>query len=241
VLATGVFWEAGRIAREHGFAAVDGVLFDLGVSSLQLDDPTRGFSFRADGPLDMRMGPDAPETAAEIVNTRSEEELRRILRQYGEEPRARAIARALVAARPISTTGQLVDVVEQAVGRGRERHIHPATLTFQALRIVVNQELDHLELALSEAHDLLHAADARLVVIAFHSLEDRVVKRYLRREATECLCPPRLPACVCGHHASLRLLSRKAVRPTAEEAAANPRARSARLRAAATVATRRAA
>lgn len=238
VLVRGVFWELDAIGRAHGFTGVDGVLFDLGVSSMQLDAPGRGFSFQRDEPLDMRMGPDAPRSAAELVNETEEGALADIIRRYGEEPRARAIARAVVAARPVETTGQLVDAVEQAVGRRRERHIHPATLTFQALRIAVNQELDHLELALSEARGLLHDADARLVVIAFHSLEDRIVKGYLRRESTDCLCPPRTPMCVCGHRASLRLLHRGARKASDSEQARNPRSRSARLRSAATIADR---
>ena len=230
VLVHGHSGQLQQLCSAAGFDSVDGVLFDLGVSSLQLDAPDRGFSFQSDGPLDMRMDRGQELSAAEIVNTYEEEALAQLIRRYGEERRARAIARALVARRPIDTTGELVSAVEQAVGRGRERQIHPATLTFQALRIAVNQELDLLEDALSQAHGLLAGAGARLVVIAFHSLEDRIVKRYLRRESTDCICPPRTPACVCGHQATLRLVHRRVRKPSTAELSANPRVRSARLR-----------
>jgi len=241
VLAHGAFAEIEEIAATHGFQAVDGVLLDIGVSSLQLDAPGRGFSFQRDEALDMRMDQTRPGTAADLVNTLGEAELADLLRRFGEEPRSRAIARSIVHHRPIETTGQLVNTIEQAVGRGRERQIHPATLTFQALRIAVNQELSQLETALSSAHGLLAGVDARLVVIAFHSLEDRMVKHYFRRESTECLCPPRTPACVCGHRATLRVIHKRAISPTDQELAHNPRARSARLRAAALTVERQAA
>lgn len=241
VLAHGSFAELTAIAAAQGFESVDGVLLDLGVSSLQLDAAGRGFSFQRDEPLDMRMDQTQPGTAADLINTIEEADLASLLRQYGEEPRARAIAREIVRHRPIDTTGQLVNAIEQAVGRGRERQIHPATLTFQALRIAVNQELSQLETVLSSAHGLLAGVDARLVVIAFHSLEDRLVKHYFRRESTDCLCPPRTPACICGHRASLRVIHKRAIFPTDQELAHNPRARSARLRAAATIAERQAA
>ncbi len=237
VLVEGDFADLEVLAREAGFENVDGILLDLGVSSLQLDAPGRGFSFQRDEPLDMRMAPSSPETAADIVNTYGEEELASIIREYGEERRARAIARAIVARRPIHTTRQLVDAIEQAVGRGRERQIHPATLTFQALRIAVNRELDSLVAALPQAHGLLDRAGARLVVISFHSLEDREVKNYLRRESTDCICPPRTPICICGHVATLRLVGRLR-RPSDAEVAANPRARSARMRVAETIEAR---
>ena len=241
VLAHGSFRELTAIAAAHGFDSVDGVLLDLGVSSLQLDAAGRGFSFQRDEPLDMRMDQTQPGTAADLINAIEEAELASLLRQYGEEPRARAIAREIVRHRPIDTTGQLVNAIEQAVGRGRERQIHPATLTFQALRIAVNQELSQLEAVLSSAHGLLAGVDARLVVIAFHSLEDRLVKHYFRRESTDCLCPPRTPACVCGHRATLRVIHKRAIFPTDQELAHNLRARSARLRAAATISERQAA
>lgn len=232
VLAHGNFRDLGEHARKAGFGAVDGVLMDLGVSSMQLDTPERGFSFQGDQALDMRMDPTSELTAAEIVNTWDEEEIANVIYRYGEERRSRAIARAIVARRPLRGTRELVNAIEQAVGRGRERQIHPATLTFQALRIAVNQELDSLEEALPQAHGLLDGAGARLAVIAFHSLEDRIVKDYLRLESTDCVCPPRTPQCVCGHVATLRLVTRRAMRPSPAEVAANPRARSARLRAA---------
>ena len=230
VLVQGHHSEIAEIAREHGFEQVSGVLFDLGVSSLQLDAPGRGFSFQRDEPLDMRMDPNGELTAEDIVNEYEEAELADLIHQYGEERRARSIARAIVARRPLHTTGDLVRAVEQAVGRGRERHHHPATLTFQALRIVVNQEMDFLADTLSAACSLLGGAGARIAVLAFHSLEDRVAKQHFRRESSECVCPPRTPICICGHVATLRLVTRRVRKPGADEVARNPRARSARLR-----------
>lgn len=225
----GNFADMGRLARERGFMPVDGVLMDLGASSPQLDDPARGFSFQQSGPLDMRMGKDSELTAADIVNSWPEEEIRRVLWEYGEERYARRIARAICETRPIADTGALADLVVRVVGR-RDR-IHPATRTFQALRIAVNDELGALERALPQALDLL-AVGGRLAVIAFHSLEDRIVKQFLRREASDCICPPRLPACVCGHHARVRILTKKPISASPEEVARNPRSRSAKLRAA---------
>ncbi|MSQ42313.1 MAG: 16S rRNA (cytosine(1402)-N(4))-methyltransferase RsmH [Dehalococcoidia bacterium] len=230
VLAQGNYSQIAALCHSHDFVPVDGVLFDLGVSSLQLDTPGRGFSFQRDEALDMRMDRASGPSAAELVNSASEHELARLIREYGEEWRSRAIARAIVARRPLATTGDLVSAVEQAVGRDRGRRIHPATLTFQALRIAVNQELSHLVVALPAACGLLAGAGARVVVIAFHSLEDRVVKEYFRRESTDCLCPPSAPVCVCGHRASLRLVTRRVRKPSEEERARNPRARSARMR-----------
>ncbi len=224
------FDRLAEVARAQGFVPVDGVLFDLGLSSLQLADPARGFSFSADGPLDMRFDPDSGgETAADLVNRLPEAELAALLRRYGEEPQARRIAEAIVAARPLHTTRELAAVVEQAVGGRRGRRIHPATRTFQALRIAVNDELATIERALPQAVEIL-APGGRLVVIAFHSLEDRLVKRFMRRESRDCICPPETPVCVCGHRATLRMVTRKPLRPSAEEVVANPRARSARLR-----------
>ncbi|MEZ4503219.1 MAG: 16S rRNA (cytosine(1402)-N(4))-methyltransferase RsmH [Dehalococcoidia bacterium] len=230
VLVHGDFGDLERVATEAGFHDVDGVLLDLGVSSMQLDAPGRGFAFQRDEPLDMRMDTSRGETASELVNRLGERELADVIYRYGEERRSRAIARAIVARRPIETTGALVSAIEQAVGRGRERQIHPATLTFQALRIAVNQEMDHLERGLPQAHGLLDGAGARLVVIAFHSLEDRIVKDYFRLESTDCICPPRTPVCVCGHVATLRVVTKRVRRPSAAEIARNPRARSARMR-----------
>ena len=222
--------ELAEIAAEHGFERVDGVLFDLGVSSLQLEAPGRGFSFQRDEPLDMRMDQDAELSAAVIVNEYEEGALAELLRRFGEQPRSRAVARAIVAARPLHTTGELASAVARVAGRGRERRINPATLTFQALRIAVNRELDFLVDTLSAACGLLGGAGARLVVISFHSLEDRIVKDFIRQESRDCICPPRSPGCVCGHRASLRLISKRVRKPSAAELARNPRARSARLR-----------
>jgi 16S rRNA (cytosine1402-N4)-methyltransferase len=228
-LVQGNFRDVGVIAAREGFVPAAGVLFDLGVSSLQLGPRGRGFAFRWDQPLDMRMDPGLPASAADIVNSYTEQELADLIYRYGEERRSRAIARAIVRARPIATTMQLARVVEQAVG-GAGSRIHPATRTFQALRIAVNRELDALAAALGAAHDLLDAPGGRLAVISYHSLEDRIVKEFIRRESRDCICPPGLPACVCGHRATLRPVTRGAVIPSPAEVAANPRARSARLR-----------
>jgi len=233
------FRELAAVAEREGFGAVDGILMDLGISSMQIGTAERGFAFGLDGPLDMRMDPSSGgETAADIVNTWDEAALVELIRTYGEEPMARRIARTLVAARPLRTTWELARAVEQAVGGARGRtQLHPATKVFLALRIRVNGELDSLDAVLPQAHSLLgfgngRAHGGRLVVISFHSLEDRIVKQYLRREAAGCLCPPSLPVCRCGHKATLRDLTRHAVRPGDDEVASNPRARSALLRAA---------
>jgi 16S rRNA (cytosine1402-N4)-methyltransferase len=229
VLRHGSFASLKELAGD--LAPADGVLMDLGLSSLQLADPERGFSFSHEGPLDMRFDPTAPgPKAADLVNDLSVKELAGVLYRYGEERQARRIARAIVAARPLHTTTALAEVVAEAT-RGRRGRIHPATRTFQALRIAVNDELGALRSALSQAVDLL-APGGRLVVISFHSLEDRIVKRYLRRESRDCVCPPEIPVCVCDHQARLEVLTSKPVPPDAEEVEANPRARSARLRAA---------
>jgi 16S rRNA (cytosine1402-N4)-methyltransferase len=225
----GSFSDVGDLCRDRGFAPVDGVLFDLGLSSLQLEDESRGFSFQREGPLDMRFSPRQELTAAEIVNTYEEEALADLLWRYGEERQSRRITRRLVEERPFHTTTQLAKAVEQAVGRRARGVIHPATRTFQALRITVNQELLRLEDALVQAHGLL-GFGSRLVVISYHSLEDRIVKNFLRREARDCVCPPGTPVCICGHRASLRLVAHSVVRPSAAEVATNPRSRSARLR-----------
>jgi 16S rRNA (cytosine1402-N4)-methyltransferase len=211
----------------EGFEQVDGILMDLGLSSRQLADAQRGFSFSQEGPLDMRLDPTTGPTAADLVNSLNESELARILWEYGEERHARRIARRIVASRPIGSSGQLADLVARTVGR-REK-IHPATRTFQALRIAVNQELTALDEALPQARDLLRPG-GRLAVIAFHSLEDRLVKRFYRRESSDCVCPPEAPFCVCEHEATLRLVTRKPIRPTESEIEQNPRSRSARLR-----------
>jgi len=228
-LVEGDFAELGRICRERGFAPVHGVLLDIGLSSLQVDRAERGFSFLREGPLDMRFSPRQPLTAAQIVNEYREDELADIIYRFGEEPRSRRIARRIVERRPLRTTTELAKVVEEAVGGRARRQSHPATRTFQALRIAVNQELLSLDAALPQAYGLLGDL-GRLAVLSYHSLEDRLVKEFVRRESRDCICPPRQPACTCGHKAGLRPVSRGAVRPSPDEVAANPRSRSARLR-----------
>lgn len=213
--------------------SLDGMIIDLGVSSMQLDRQERGFSFLQDGPLDMRFSPEQPVSAADIVNTWSEEDLADILWKYGEERKSRQIAAMICAERtnePILTTGQLSETVVQAVGRGHEK-IHPATRTFQAIRIAVNEELKAVETVLPEALKALKSG-GRLLVISFHSLEDRIVKNYFRTESRDCLCPPEQPVCLCGHRAILKELTRHPVTADEAEIAENPRARSAKLRAA---------
>jgi 16S rRNA (cytosine1402-N4)-methyltransferase len=214
-----------------GIARVAGVLADLGVSSLQLDRPERGFSFMKDGPLDMRMGAEGP-TAADLVATASREELTRIFREWGEERMAGPIARRVVEARetaPIRTTGELRRIVLRALGPRRERHKDPATRVFQALRIATNRELVELERFLDDAIERL-ALGARLTVLSYHSLEDRIVKRVFQRHTAGCTCPPSFPVCVCSRRRVMALVTKKPVRPSLAELSANPRARSARLR-----------
>lgn len=207
------------------------VLFDLGVSSRQLDVPLRGFSYRHEGPLDMRMGPDAPLTASEVVNQWAEEELADVIRRYGEEPLARRIARVIVAARPIESTVALSTVIAEAMPAARRRAGHPARRTFQAIRIAVNEELGALRQGIDQAIRLVRPG-GRVVAIAYHSLDDRIVKQRFARGAKGCTCPPDLPVCGCGNTAELRLLTRRPIRPGESEVAANPRSRSAVLRAA---------
>ncbi|MGC9335744.1 MAG: 16S rRNA (cytosine(1402)-N(4))-methyltransferase RsmH [Anaerolineae bacterium] len=226
-LGVGNFRHLSIVAARQGLTQVDGILMDLGLSSRQLADAERGFSFSQEGPLDMRMDPSSGPTAAELVNSLGETELAEILWKYGEERYSRRIARAIVARRPVTTTGHLADLVAQTIGH-REK-IHPATRTFQALRIAVNDELTALAEALPQARDLLRPG-GRLAVIAFHSLEDRLVKRFYQRESRDCVCPPEAPFCVCGHQATLEVITRKPIRPSDAEVAENPRSRSARLR-----------
>jgi len=216
----------GQLA-ELGWDSVDGILLDLGASSMQFDTPERGFSFLADGPLDMRFDPSNPLTAAEIVNKWPEQELADLLFRYGEESSARRIARAIVAARPVGGTRQLAAVIERVQPR-RGPH-HPATLSFQALRIAVNGELESVEKILPLAVQAL-GPGGRLAVISFHSLEDRLVKEYFRRESKDCICPPRQPICTCGHKASIKEITRRPITPTEAEINQNSRARSAKLR-----------
>ncbi len=218
------------ICYKYDFLPVNGILFDLGLSSLQLEDSRRGFSFQSDAPLDMRLSPSQKLTAADIVNSYSEVELAHLILTYGEEIHGRRIAYQIVHARPLKTTFELVRAIERAVGSRRSR-IHPATKTFQALRIAVNQELENMELVLKQAMGLL-GFSGRLVVISYHSLEDRIVKQFIQREARDCICPPNMPTCVCEHKASLSLINKKVITPSPVEIQANPRSRSARLRAA---------
>lgn len=253
VLVHGNFAELARLAREAGFVSVQGILLDLGFSSDQMESAERGFSFSAEGPLDMRLDQSQALSAADLVNTLGEQELADIFWRYGEEKRSRQIARRIVREREknaIRTTAQLAKLAAAGVPY-KYGAIHPATRVFQALRIAVNRELEQLEAALPQVLDVLTASAqreseregeggsggeeqraGRMVIISFHSLEDRLVKEFMRREARDCICPPGTPVCVCGHKARLRILTRKPVQPTAEEVLANPRARSARLRAA---------
>ena len=220
-------------ASAAGFDAVDGILFDLGLSSLQLDSSERGFAFRTEAPLDMRFDPTADiPTAADLVNTLEETELADVLFTYGDEPASRRIARAIVyqrAVTPIVSTTTLAELITQAAPSPRGHKIHPATRSFQALRIVVNDELGALERTLPVAIEHLRAG-GRLAVISFHSLEDRIVKQIFRREATDCLCPPHQLICTCRHVASIRLVTRKPIEAAGTEVAENPRSRSAKLR-----------
>lgn len=218
------------ICYKYDFYPVHGIFFDLGLSSLQLNGNGRGFSFQHEAALDMRFNPAQEITAADIVNSYSEAELADLIRTYGEEGRSRRIARSIVHQRPVKTTLQLAKVVEQAAG-GRRGRIHPATKTFQALRIAVNRELENLESALRQAVSLL-GFGGRVVIISYHSLEDRLVKQFMQRESKDCICPPDTPTCVCGHTASLKLVNRRVRTPAQEEVECNPRSRSAKLRAA---------
>ena len=216
------------ISRRYHFHPVDGILFDLGVSSLQLDTAERGFSFHLDAPLNMRFDPGQGLTAADIVNRFSEQELAKLIERYGEERHSRRIARQIVQNRPIATTVELARLVEQVLG-GKRAKIHPATRTFMALRIAVNSELQNLELALKQTLNLLRPG-GRLTVISYHSLEDRIVKQFMRYAASSCLCPPGTVICRCGHVPTLKLISRKVIKPTSLGIESNPRSRSAKLR-----------
>ncbi|RPI87107.1 MAG: 16S rRNA (cytosine(1402)-N(4))-methyltransferase RsmH [Chloroflexi bacterium] len=211
-----------------GWNAVDGILLDLGLSSMQLDTPERGFSFQADAPLDMRFDPAAPVTAADLVNDLPENELADLLYRYGEERKSRQIAREIVRSRPVATTRQLTQIVARAVGRKASK-IDPSTRTFQALRIAVNRELEAVEDVLPKAVQVLKPG-GRLAVISFHSLEDRIVKKFFRKESQDCICPPRQPVCTCGHKATLAEQNRQPITPSEAEVKENPRSRSAKLR-----------
>ena len=228
------FADLAEVARDVGAAPLDGVILDLGLSSFQLDTAERGFAFRFDGPLDMRFDPSRGRPAVDLVNDLAPRELADLLFRYGEEPRARRIAEAIARERaraPIASTARLAETVSAALGGRRGQAIHPATRTFQALRIATNDELAVLERALAGAVDVL-TPGGRLVTIAFHSLEDRIVKRFVERESAECVCPPEVPVCVCDQRPRLARLTRRAVRASPAEIEGNPRSRSAVLRAA---------
>ena len=236
VLRQANFRELADVAPAAGFGAVDGALFDLGLSSFQLADRERGFGFRTGGPLDMRFDTSRGVPASELLASLDTAELTALFRHYGEEPKAPRIARAIVDARrvaPIATAEELAALVERVLPPNprQPRRTHPATRVFQALRIAVNEELDALQAGLAAALDLLRPG-GRLVVLSYHSLEDRIVKRFFQAERRGCICPPELPVCVCGRNPRLRLVTSPSLTPTDAEIARNPRARSARLRAA---------
>jgi 16S rRNA (cytosine1402-N4)-methyltransferase len=223
--------EMAGLAPEYGFGIVDGILLDLGLSSRQLEDAERGFSFMEDGPLDMRFDTTGGRSAADLLNTLPEAALAEIFWQYGEVRQNRKFARAIVRNRPLKTTGQLADLILQESG-GRRGRIHPATQVFQALRIAVNDELGMLESGLEAAVKLLKPG-GRLAVISFHSLEDRLVKNFIRDQSRDCICPPQQPFCTCDVEPTLKAVTRKVVRPSEQEIARNPRSRSAKMRVAA--------
>ncbi len=226
------FSELASVLERLGVAQVRGVLLDLGVSSPQLDEPHRGFSFRVPGPLDMRMDPLRDLSADTVVNGYAEPELRRVIHRYGEERFAGRIARAIVRARPVSDTAELAEIVREAIpAPTRRTGPHPARRTFQAIRIEVNDELGSLQKGLPAAVDALEPG-GRVVVLAYHSLEDRIVKRFFVDQASGCVCPPSFPVCTCGAEAKLRILTRRPATPSAQEIEANPRASAAKLRAA---------
>ena len=229
ICAQGNYADMVTLAQAYGLAQIDGLLMDLGFSARQVQQPGYGFSFRSDEPLDMRFDPASASSAEHIVNTFSEKDLAQLIFQYGQEPRSRAVARNLVRSRPIHSTGRLAEVVTAAVGPQRGRRLHPATRTFQALRIAVNDELGNLESGLSAALRLL-SPGATLAVISYHSLEDRIVKNFMARERAGCICPPAIPECRCGRRPTLTQTYRRIIRPSQQEVASNPRSRSARMR-----------
>jgi 16S rRNA (cytosine1402-N4)-methyltransferase len=225
------FDQLSRMAQVHHIPPANGILLDLGLSSMHLDQPERGFSFQADGPLDMRMDQGAASTAADLVNQLPEAELANLIYRYGEERHSRRIARAIVKARPLHRTIDLAQVVARVSGSGRsdKSKLHPATRTFQALRIAVNDELGALERVLPQAIAWLKPG-GRLAVISFHSLEDRLVKQYFKQESRDCICPPEQPSCTCRHKAIVDIITKRPITPSLTEASENPRARSAKLR-----------
>ena len=219
---------APEILHQLGWLPAHGILLDLGVSSMQVDQPERGFSFKDQGPLNMRFDQAAKPNAADIVNTFSEAKLAELIWKFGEERYARRIARAIVSSRPIDDTSTLAAVIKKAIPK-KSKHIHPATRTFQAIRITVNRELELLAEALPELIEIL-APSGRIAVISFHSLEDRIVKQHFKMESQDCICPPEQPICTCDHKASLKLLTKKPITASKNEIEINPRARSAKLR-----------
>jgi len=236
ILKSGNYRGIKAITYESGFNEISAILLDLGLSTDQLKDQSRGFSFSAQGPLDMRFSDEELTTAAAIVNTWSEKDLAHIFRKYGEERHASRIAHLITTVRqsaPFTSGLELADVVLRGAGR-RGSRIHPATRIFQALRIAINHELENLEAALPDLVEILESS-GRLAIISFHSLEDRIVKQFFKRESSDCLCPPELPACRCGHQPSLRLINKKVITPSSEEIRRNPAARSAKLRVAAKI------
>jgi 16S rRNA (cytosine1402-N4)-methyltransferase len=228
-LVHGNYADIAAIAADNGFLPINGVLLDLGLSSLQLGSADRGFSFQREARLDMRFDPDQTRTAHDVVNGYSEQELANVIYELGEERASRRIARAIVHNRPVDTTTRLADIVASVLGRRPGSKTHPATRTFQAIRMEVNSELENVRTGITEAISVL-AEGGRLAVITYHSIEDRVVKNLLRREATACICPPETPVCTCGHTPTIRLVSRRVIKPAREEVASNPRSRSAKLR-----------
>ena len=231
ILVRGSYRELKRLAERNGFMPADGVLFDLGLSSLQVESGTRGFSFLRPGPLDMRFDSTQELMAHHIVNGYGEEELANLIYRFGEERQSRRIARAIVRSRPIEDTAELAEVVRRSMGRQPRRHTHPATRTFQAIRMETNAELEAIEQGVRGAIEVLRPG-GRLALISYHSLEDRLVKRLLARESASCICPPGASACACGHQPTVRLINRRVIRPSRAEVETNPRSRSAKLRAA---------
>lgn len=222
------YWDAAEVLNSIGWDGVDGILMDLGVSSMQLDQAERGFSFRHDAPLDMRFDPDKGPSAADLVNTLEEAELAKIIWEFGEEKFSRRVAKEIIKARPLYTTFQLADVVRKAVGKTREK-LDPATRTFQAMRIAVNNELEGITEAIPSLIANLKT-NGRIAIISFHSLEDRIVKQIFRQESTDCLCPPEKLICDCGHQATIKVLTKRPITATEDELQNNPRSRSAKLR-----------
>ena len=229
IIKQGNFSNISNIVKESGIDKVEAVLFDLGVSSLHLEKPIRGFSFRQDAELDMRFDINQTDSASNVINQESEETLKNIIRDFGEEPQANAIARSIVKNRPINSTLKLADIIVRAKKSYKYKSIHPATQTFQAIRMYVNNELDNINSGIQQAISLLKKS-GRIITISYHSIEDRLVKKLLLEESRECICPTNILECVCNHSASLKLLFKKVIKPSLEEIRQNRRSRSAKLR-----------